>query len=168
MPLSTLQSSARGTPPGLLGNSGSMIDHAGTTRAEPKFSVVKLYPSKLRQIGVAKTEPGDENNQDISALVGKIDIRKLEQFSQHDPDAYSFSGGLNRTTWSGCAAGVPSASRGRCVWARSSAVLEASAFVAGLDDVAMVREPVEHGHGEARERCADLFERSEMTGVPVE
>jgi serine protein kinase len=63
-----------------------------------KFSVVKMYPSKLRQIGVAKTEPGDENNQDISALVGKIDIRKLEHFSQHDPDAYSYSGGLNRTT----------------------------------------------------------------------
>src|SRR5271155_2181102 len=63
-----------------------------------KFSVVKIYPSKLRQIAVAKTEPGDENNQDISALVGKIDIRKLEHYSQHDPDAYSYSGGLNRTT----------------------------------------------------------------------
>ncbi len=63
-----------------------------------KFSVVKMYPSKLRQVGVAKTEPGDENNQDISALVGKVDIRKLEHYSQHDPDAYSYSGGLNRTT----------------------------------------------------------------------
>ncbi len=63
-----------------------------------RFSVVKLYPSRLRQIGVAKTEPGDENNQDISTLVGKVDIRKLEHFSQHDPDAYSYSGGLNRTT----------------------------------------------------------------------
>jgi len=63
-----------------------------------KFRVVKMHPSTLRQIGVAKTEPGDENNQDISALVGKIDIRKLEHFSQHDPDAYSYSGGLNRTT----------------------------------------------------------------------
>ena len=63
-----------------------------------KFSVARIYPSKLRQIGVAKTEPGDENNQDISALVGKVDIRKLEHFSQHDPDAYSYSGGLNRTT----------------------------------------------------------------------
>lgn len=59
-----------------------------------KFRVVKLYPSVLRQIGVAKTEPGDENNQDISSLVGKIDIRKLEQYSQSDPDAYSYSGGL--------------------------------------------------------------------------
>lgn len=63
-----------------------------------KFSVVKMAPSKLRQICVAKVEPGDENNQDISTLVGKVDIRKLEHFSQNDPDAYSFSGGLNRTT----------------------------------------------------------------------
>ena len=63
-----------------------------------KFSVVRLSPSKLRQIAIAKTEPGDENNQDISALVGKIDIRQLEHFSQHDPDAYSYSGGLNATT----------------------------------------------------------------------
>ncbi|MFD2738693.1 PrkA family serine protein kinase [Sulfitobacter aestuarii] len=63
-----------------------------------KLSVVKLYPSKLRQVCVAKTEPGDENNQDISSLVGKLDIRKLEDFSQNDPDAYSYSGALNRTT----------------------------------------------------------------------
>ena len=61
-----------------------------------KFEVVKLYPSILDQVGVAKTEPGDENNQDISALVGKVDIRKLEDFSQDDPDAYSYSGALCR------------------------------------------------------------------------
>ena len=59
-----------------------------------QFRVVKLRPSVLRQIAVSKTEPGDENNQDISTLVGKIDIRKLEEYSQHDPDAYSYSGGL--------------------------------------------------------------------------
>src|SRR6266581_1676119 len=41
-----------------------------------KFTVIRLQPSRLKQICVAKTEPGDENNQ----------------------DAYSFSGGLNRTT----------------------------------------------------------------------
>ncbi|HEX4295365.1 MAG TPA: PrkA family serine protein kinase, partial [Rhizomicrobium sp.] len=61
-----------------------------------KFEVARLYPSKLRQIAISKTEPGDENNQDISALVGKVDIRRLEHFSQNDPDAYSFSGGLCR------------------------------------------------------------------------
>ncbi len=63
-----------------------------------KFSVVRLNPSRLRQVCVSKTEPGDDNNQDISALVGKVDIRKLEFHGQSDADAYSYSGGLNRTT----------------------------------------------------------------------
>jgi serine protein kinase len=59
-----------------------------------RFRIVRRYPSVLRQVAVAKTEPGDENNQDISSLVGKVDIRKLESYSQDDPDAYSYSGGL--------------------------------------------------------------------------
>jgi serine protein kinase len=59
-----------------------------------KFRVVKRYPSILKQVAVSKTEPGDENNQDISSLVGKVDIRKLESYAQDDPDAYSYSGGL--------------------------------------------------------------------------
>lgn len=59
-----------------------------------QFRVVKRYPSILKQVGIAKTEPGDENNQDISSLVGKVDIRKLESYAQDDPDAYSYSGGL--------------------------------------------------------------------------
>ncbi|MGZ8186492.1 MAG: PrkA family serine protein kinase [Methylobacter sp.] len=61
-----------------------------------QFKVVKLRPSILQQIAVTKTEPGDENNQDISSLVGQVDIRKLEKYSQDDPDAYSYSGGLCR------------------------------------------------------------------------
>lgn len=61
-----------------------------------RFKVVRLMPSRTHQIAISKTEPGDENNQDISSLVGKVDIRKLEMLSQNDPDAYSYSGGLNR------------------------------------------------------------------------
>ena len=61
-----------------------------------QFRVVKLQPSILNQIAIAKTEPGDENNQDISSLVGKVDIRMLEHFAQNDADAYSFSGSLCR------------------------------------------------------------------------
>ena len=60
-----------------------------------QFTVVKRYPSVLDQISVSKTEPGDENNQDISALVGKVDIRKLEDYPQNDSDAYSYSGALS-------------------------------------------------------------------------
>ena len=61
-----------------------------------RFRVVRIQPSRLRQIAIAKTEPGDENNQDISSLVGKVDIRKLESLELIDPDAYSYSGALNR------------------------------------------------------------------------
>ena len=67
-----------------------------------KFRVVKVWPSILEQIAIAKTEPGDENNRDISALVGKVDIRKLENYAQNDPDAYGYSGALcraNRALW---------------------------------------------------------------------
>lgn len=63
-----------------------------------QFSVVKLYPSEIEQIGIAKVEPGDENNQDISTIVGKLNLRKLETFDAKDTDAYSYSGGLNITT----------------------------------------------------------------------
>ena len=59
-----------------------------------QFRVVRIMPSVLNQIGIVKTEPGDENTQDISSLVGKVDLRMLEQFAQDDPDAYSYSGAL--------------------------------------------------------------------------
>ncbi|WP_417347158.1 PrkA family serine protein kinase [Ferrimonas sp.] len=61
-----------------------------------KFKVAKVFPSILDQIAIAKTEPGDENNQDISSLVGKVDIRQLEHFAQNDADAYAYSGALCR------------------------------------------------------------------------
>src|SRR5258705_2988091 len=56
-----------------------------------KFQVVRVNPSVLRQVAITKTEPGDENNQDISSLVGKVDIRQPAHLVQNDPDAYSFS-----------------------------------------------------------------------------
>lgn len=62
-----------------------------------KFSVIKMWPNKDRQIGVMKVEPGDENNQDVSVLIGKTDLRKLENYPQNHPYSYSYSGGLNRT-----------------------------------------------------------------------
>lgn len=63
-----------------------------------QFKVIRLYPNKDSQIGVMKVEPGDENNQDVSVLIGKTDLRKLERFPQNHPYAYTYSGGLNRTT----------------------------------------------------------------------
>lgn len=60
-----------------------------------KFKIVKVWPSEINCIGIARTEPGDKNNQDVSTLIGKVDVRKLEEFSQSDPDAYLFTGALN-------------------------------------------------------------------------
>jgi serine protein kinase len=62
-----------------------------------QVEVIEYYPSVRNQIAVSKVEPGDENNQDVSALVGKVDIRKLAEYAQDDPDAYSYSGGLCRS-----------------------------------------------------------------------
>ena len=58
------------------------------------FRVRACRLSIASQVGIAKNEPGDENNQDISSLVGKVDIRKLAEFPQNDADAYNYSGAL--------------------------------------------------------------------------
>src|SRR3989344_253910 len=60
------------------------------------FHVAMMYPSKDERggVAVAKTEPGDENNQDISTLVGKMDISLVGEFAESDPDAYAYTGGL--------------------------------------------------------------------------
>ncbi len=58
------------------------------------FTIMKVYPSIAKQVAISKTEPGDDSNQDISALVGKVDISMLDQLPQNDTDAYNYSGGL--------------------------------------------------------------------------
>src|SRR5260221_47579 len=54
-----------------------------------RFRVAKIQPSRLPPIAISKKEPCDEKNQDISSLVGKIDIRKLETIVPDAHDAYS-------------------------------------------------------------------------------
>jgi serine protein kinase len=60
-----------------------------------KFVVAKVYPSEAFQRAISKTEPGDENTQDVTTLKGTVEIRKLGKFSEHDPDAYGYHGALN-------------------------------------------------------------------------
>jgi len=61
-----------------------------------KFKVEKIFPSEARQIALGVVVAGDEATQDISTIVGKVNIRALEHFPADDPDAYSYSGGLCR------------------------------------------------------------------------
>ncbi|MDR3571000.1 MAG: PrkA family serine protein kinase [Candidatus Pacebacteria bacterium] len=59
-----------------------------------RFWVAEIRPSLRDEIAVAMVAPGDDNNQDISDLVGKVDVRMLEEFAVNDPDAYAYAGGL--------------------------------------------------------------------------
>lgn len=62
-----------------------------------KFKVVKVYPSINAQRGISRVEASDKNNKDVSSIVGKVDMSKLEDgMAQHDADAYGYFGGLNR------------------------------------------------------------------------
>ena len=59
-----------------------------------RFKVEKIYPSEAYQRGIGVIVASDENTQDVSDLVGKINIRALEDYPADDPRAYSFSGAL--------------------------------------------------------------------------
>jgi serine protein kinase len=62
-----------------------------------KFKVVKIYPSINEQRAISRVEASDKNNKDVSSIVGKVDLSKLEDgMAQHDADAYGYFGGLNR------------------------------------------------------------------------
>lgn len=63
-----------------------------------KFRAIKMYPSLLRQIGIAVVEAQDQSVQDVSDLVGAVDLQKVRRFAMNDTDAYNYSGGLNLTT----------------------------------------------------------------------
>src|SRR5690606_20121240 len=53
-------------------------------------------PSAQGQLAISKTEPGDDNNQDTTTLIGSTNISKLGDFDESDTDAYSYDGALCR------------------------------------------------------------------------
>lgn len=61
------------------------------------FEVVKIYPSREKQFGIAKLDPKDKQSPDINALIGERDYNKIGEedpldedktLSAGDPDAY--------------------------------------------------------------------------------
>lgn len=61
------------------------------------FDVVKVYPSRERQLGIAKLDPKDPKTADMDALVGAVDMTMVgepdpfnpkELLKEGDPDAY--------------------------------------------------------------------------------
>lgn len=79
-----------------LRENGKIAD-ASLSDVDNAFEVVTVYPSRERQLGVAKYDAGDKNNPDMAALIGSIDIAKVgtedplnpdKVLSAGDPDAY--------------------------------------------------------------------------------
>lgn len=72
------------------------LDNAGGDPSAA-FEVVKMYPSRENQRGVAKLDPQDPKTADLNSLIGSVDLSKIgdedplnpdKTLSEGDPDAY--------------------------------------------------------------------------------
>jgi serine protein kinase len=59
------------------------------------FEVEETSFSQRGRRGVAAVPPMDANSQDISVLIGSVDISKLDKFAEDDPRALSLTGAFN-------------------------------------------------------------------------
>lgn len=59
-----------------------------------KFPVEQIVLSELARRGIGTFLPSDPKNQDITELIGHVDLSKITQFGETDPRAYSLDGEL--------------------------------------------------------------------------
>ena len=59
-----------------------------------KFPVVAMKLSERARIGIGTFQPSDPKNQDVSELIGRVDLSKITQYGETDPRAYSLDGEL--------------------------------------------------------------------------
>jgi len=59
------------------------------------FPVVESTFSQRGRRGVASVPPMDANSQDVSVLIGSVDISKLDRYAEDDPRALSLNGAFN-------------------------------------------------------------------------
>ena len=60
-----------------------------------KFEVEESTFSQRGRRGIASVPPMDANSQDVSALIGSVDISKLDKYAEDDPRALSLNGAFN-------------------------------------------------------------------------
>ena len=59
------------------------------------FEVEEASFSQRARRGVAAVPPMDANSQDVSVLIGSVDISKLDKYAEDDPRALSLNGAFN-------------------------------------------------------------------------
>lgn len=60
-----------------------------------KFKVERILFDEDERTGIGTYVPPDEKHQDISELVGSVEVAKLKEYHEADPRAYRFDGSLN-------------------------------------------------------------------------
>ena len=60
-----------------------------------EFPVEETSFSQRARRGVAAVPPMDANSQDVSVLIGSVDISKLDKYSEDDPRSLSLTGAFN-------------------------------------------------------------------------
>ncbi len=59
-----------------------------------KFPVVAISLSERERRGIGTFQPSDPKNQDVSELIGRVDLSKITQYGETDPRAYKLDGEL--------------------------------------------------------------------------
>ena len=59
------------------------------------YEVEEVTFSQRGRRGVASVPPMDANSQDVSVLIGSVDISKLDKFAEDDPRSLSLNGAFN-------------------------------------------------------------------------
>lgn len=59
------------------------------------FEVEEVSFSQRARRGVASVPPMDANSQDVSVLIGSVDISKLDKYAEDDPRSLSLNGAFN-------------------------------------------------------------------------
>jgi len=59
-----------------------------------KVPVEEIRLSEHQKIGITTFQPSDPQNQDISELIGEVNLAKITQYKEDDPRCYEFNGEL--------------------------------------------------------------------------
>ncbi|MBW2059755.1 MAG: protein prkA [Deltaproteobacteria bacterium] len=76
----------------LLENDRYRDEHGNVLWEE--FPVVHIKLSEMARCGIGTFQPSDPKNQDISELIGRVDLSKITRYGETDPRAYSLDGEL--------------------------------------------------------------------------
>lgn len=58
-----------------------------------EIHIVKVFPSAMKNIGISRLEASDVMTQNVGDLIGRTNVRRLEEHDEVDPDSYSFKSG---------------------------------------------------------------------------